>query len=114
MGIFGGPGSTQGNFFIPRVFPPPFFCALVFPLGIVTRLGPCPPELALHYIIPVVMHNHTLTLCIMLTFIVGTAMGAPKSYAISELCIIMSCIMSKCTVVASAGDACCFEGLGCW
>ena len=37
-------------------------------------------------------------LCIMLTFIVGTATGAPKSYAISELCIIMSCVMSKCTV----------------
>jgi len=36
-------------------------------------------------------------LCIMVAFIVGTTMGDTNSYALSKLCSITSCIMSKCT-----------------
>jgi hypothetical protein len=32
-------------------------------------------------------------------------MGSLKSYALSNLCIIMSCIMSKCTVHGTGSDA---------
>jgi len=44
------------------------------------------------------MIRTTKALFLVVAFIVGTMMGDANDHTISELCIITSCIMSKCTV----------------